>query len=109
MIEEKVCSDAVRLYVEISGRIDSAIEEAIRIVVNESLPQYSAEVSVNPRKLAIALSKQKAVDPLEVERGYLCPVCMWTLHYEHQDYCDCCGQKIDWEEQKKEKEEKTDD
>ena len=30
MIEEKDCSDAVRLYVEISGRIDSAIEEAIK-------------------------------------------------------------------------------
>lgn len=35
------------------------------------------------------------------ENGYyVCPNCKVTLEWEFMDFCDRCGQKLDWEDYK---------
>ena len=65
----------------------------------KKLEQYRALGTVE--ELKEAREKQVAKKPIEKEFYNMphcsCPICEGGLYYE-QEYCDECGQKLDWKE-----------
>ena len=64
---------------------------------------YITDVDAEPIRLAIeALEKQITKKPI-VSDDIICPSCSATLiYYLHTskiDYCDKCGQRLDWSEE----------
>ena len=65
---------------------------------------YITDVDAEPLKLAIkALKKQIPKKPIYDAANIKCPNCEATLlYYFHSfkiDYCDECGQRLDWSEE----------
>lgn len=65
---------------------------------------YVTDIDVEPLRLAIkALEKQIPKKPVYGAANIKCPNCGATLlYYFHSfkiDYCDECGQRLDWSEE----------
>ena len=62
---------------------------------------YITDVDAEPLRLAIkALERQIPKEPI-VNDDIICPNCsatlIYCLHTSEIDYCDKCGQRLDWE------------
>lgn len=43
-----------------------------------------------------AVQKQRPLQPIKTGACTYCPVCRMFIGKENQNYCDECGQKLDW-------------
>ena len=76
------------------------VQEAILVLkmieTHGSLPTKSKEVAIE------CMEKQIPKKPIETEHfnclNYECPICEGGLYYEQQ-YCDECGQALDWSDE----------
>lgn len=81
-------------------------KEAIQLLVNAT---YSEEWQGNEQltkahHMAIdALERQVPRAPYDCrtsggQKGHMCPACHRILTLGYPQYCDCCGQAIDWKD-----------
>lgn len=61
---------------------------------------FKPPVTIHANLAIVALEKMKATP---IKRGkafwrnkYHCPCCSAQLYRTGMNYCDCCGQKLDW-------------
>lgn len=83
----------------VSTIIDNNMEEAIRMSIIHASPELEAEITINPREVAIALGKHTKRKPVparpEATVCPVCPNCRDDVIYG-QKYCSYCGQRLDW-------------
>lgn len=86
--------------IEVTRRINDMLEDAVCAVVRESTARYSVEIEANPRQIVLVLAKHRKRRPAYLGSNAHCPNCMWLLR-KGQNYCDTCGQRLDWSEPEK--------
>ena len=83
---------------EIQEKLDSLHSKMMNSPITNGVTMTEIKALFESRDL---IEKQKEIKPIEKQSYVLshwyCPICNGGL-YSDQKYCDECGQKIDWEE-----------
>ncbi len=96
MADEEVCEDCN--YYQLCDHTKQADMARIVISAMDELQQYKQ--LGNLEEVREAVEKQKAKEPRATNRCYVCPRCglVTSIKIKH-NYCDACGQHIDWSEE----------